>query len=209
MPQADRDYLDEKLNTVVPLAPVAGSLNDILSKASGAKTYLPATDSLEALSDKLGGFSGDGGAAQDDSAKAALDLLHTLIDNIEGERLLRAVAKMTSATMTSINDTADLAYVNVVNITDKGILTGISQVLSGAAAGSSIGQNGKLKLIIDGTTVFDGAFNVTTDTTTAQNWGNSLAYNHQFVTSLQIQHCFAAALTAGRTVSTFVSYTTD
>jgi|GEM_PF-5444564 len=35
------------------------------------------TDSNEALSDKLGAFSGDGGAAQDDSVKASLDLAHT------------------------------------------------------------------------------------------------------------------------------------
>lgn len=35
------------------------------------------TDSLEAISDKIGAFTGDGGTAQDDSVKASLDLLHT------------------------------------------------------------------------------------------------------------------------------------
>ncbi len=44
--------------------PVTGSFNNT-------------TDSFEALSDKLGGFSGDGGAAQDDSVKASLDLVNT------------------------------------------------------------------------------------------------------------------------------------
>jgi hypothetical protein len=45
-------------------------------------TYDCTTDSQQALSDKLGGFSGDGGAAQDDSAKASLDLAHTDLDTI-------------------------------------------------------------------------------------------------------------------------------
>lgn len=40
------------------------------------------TDSLEMLSDKFGAFSGDGGAAQDDSVKASLDLAHTDLDTI-------------------------------------------------------------------------------------------------------------------------------
>ncbi len=83
MSQYDRDYLDEKLDTAVPATPTAGSLNDFLSKAAGGNTFSKATDSLEMLSDKLGGYSGDGGAAQDDSAKASLDLVHTEIDAIE------------------------------------------------------------------------------------------------------------------------------
>jgi hypothetical protein len=45
-------------------------------------TYDCTTDSQEALSDKLGGFSGDGGAAQDDSVKASMDLAHTDLDAI-------------------------------------------------------------------------------------------------------------------------------
>ncbi len=50
----------------------------VLAKGSTAtaSTYSNATDSLEMLSDKAGAFSGDGGAAQDDSTKASLDLLH-------------------------------------------------------------------------------------------------------------------------------------
>ncbi len=56
----------------------------LIAKADPANpnTYDMTTDSLEALSDKLGGFSGDGGAAQDDSVKAASDLAHTDLDAI-------------------------------------------------------------------------------------------------------------------------------
>ena len=56
----------------------------ILSKTSDTSTYDPTTDAQEMLSDKLGGFSGDGGAAQDDSTKASLDLAHTDLDAIIG-----------------------------------------------------------------------------------------------------------------------------
>jgi hypothetical protein len=45
--------VDTALNTIVPASPVAGSLNDILSKAAGGNTFDKATDSLEAIADKL------------------------------------------------------------------------------------------------------------------------------------------------------------
>lgn len=57
-------------------------ISRILSKTSDTSTYTPVTDSLEMISDKTGAFSGDGGAAQDDSVKASLDLAHTDIDAI-------------------------------------------------------------------------------------------------------------------------------
>jgi len=54
----------------------------LLSKTSDTSSYDPTTDALEMLSDKLGGLTGDGGAGQDDSVKASLDLAHTDIDAI-------------------------------------------------------------------------------------------------------------------------------
>lgn len=59
-------------------------LSIIMTKDSGGDTsdFDNSTDSLEAQSDKLGGFSGDGGADQDDSVKASLDLAHTDLDTI-------------------------------------------------------------------------------------------------------------------------------
>jgi len=83
------DLLDHLVKTTdggthaYPDSPAAESIvSYILSKAATAVTtsYDNTTDSLEMLSDKAGGFSGDGGAAQDDSAKASLDLAHTDID---------------------------------------------------------------------------------------------------------------------------------
>jgi hypothetical protein len=43
--------VDTALNTIVPASPTAGSLNDVLSKASGGNTFDKATDSLEAIRD--------------------------------------------------------------------------------------------------------------------------------------------------------------
>ena len=52
-------------------------ISRMLSKTSDTSTYNPTTDAQEMLSDKFGGFSGDGGAAQDDSVKASMDIAHT------------------------------------------------------------------------------------------------------------------------------------
>lgn len=59
-------------------------LSILMTKQSGGDTsdFDNSTDSLEAQSDKLGGFSGDGGVDQDDSVKASLDLAHTDLDTI-------------------------------------------------------------------------------------------------------------------------------
>ena len=85
------------LDTVVPLSPTAGALTDILSKAAGARTFDKATDSLEMLSDKAGAYTGDGGAAADDSVKAELDLIKAKTDTITG-----AAVSSASATTTGI-----------------------------------------------------------------------------------------------------------
>ena len=62
---------------------VAGSLlAHVLSKTKDATAYKCSTDSLQAISDKVGAFSGDGGAAADDSVKALLDLMATDIATI-------------------------------------------------------------------------------------------------------------------------------
>jgi|GEM_PF-2220373 len=55
--------VDNALDTIVPAAPTAGSLNDILSIASGSNTFDKATDSLEAIADAIAaGFALTGDA---------------------------------------------------------------------------------------------------------------------------------------------------
>jgi hypothetical protein len=58
----------------------------LASKAANGATpeaFNCTTDSLEALSDKIGAFTGDGGADQGDSIKADLDLINDLVDGLE------------------------------------------------------------------------------------------------------------------------------
>jgi len=45
--------VDGALNTIVPASPTAGSVNDSLSKAAGGNTFNKATDSLEAIRDRI------------------------------------------------------------------------------------------------------------------------------------------------------------
>ena len=92
--------VDNALNTIVPASPTAGSVNDILSKVAGGNTFDKSTDSLEMLSDKIGAFSGDGGAVADDSVKAILDIINTavtttldgIVDNIILDTAIKVVA---------------------------------------------------------------------------------------------------------------------
>lgn len=73
--------LDTGVTSAVAATPTASSVQDILQK-DATQDYNRATDSLEALSDKFGGFTMDGGADQNDSVKASLDLAHTDLDAI-------------------------------------------------------------------------------------------------------------------------------
>jgi len=82
----DADQLDHLVGTTTGVAADADlstyvadgtTLSHIMTKGADTSDYQASTDSLEMLSDKLGGFSGDGGAAQDDSVMASLDLVNT------------------------------------------------------------------------------------------------------------------------------------
>ena len=74
----------------------------IIAKGDPAtpSSYDCTTDSLEALSDKVGAFSGDGGANADDSVKALLDIINTavgttldgIVDNILLDSQIRVAA---------------------------------------------------------------------------------------------------------------------
>lgn len=103
--------------------------------------------------------------------------------------------------MAHANTVSDV-YVDLVNINDKGVLTGISQSVHSTLV---LDRPGLIKLIIDGSTIYDGAFS--SDLSGDANEANyaSLAFTHRFDVSLQIQHMRS---TSG-TVHSSVSYTTD
>ncbi|MFA5152211.1 MAG: hypothetical protein WC554_06630, partial [Clostridia bacterium] len=102
-------------------------LSIIMTKDSGGDTsdFDNSTDSLEAQSDKLGGFSGDGGAAQDDSVKASLDLAHTDLDAIIS-KLVTGVGVVQIATTTEDLNQAASTYDLLTGTTQPVILESLS-----------------------------------------------------------------------------------
>jgi len=80
-------------------------------------------------------------------------------------------------------------YSNIIDITDKGILTGVSQFMTGDI-GAGFDAIGHIKIILDGVTVIDDGFftlgQFIANEVRINN--NSLHFNHRFNTSLQVQH---------------------
>ena len=105
-------------------APTANTLADTLHK-DGSFTYDNTTDALEAISDKVGTFSGDGGAAQDDSVKASLDLAHTDLDAIIS-KLATGVGVVQIATTTEDLNQAASTYDLLTGTTQPVILESLS-----------------------------------------------------------------------------------
>lgn len=95
------------------------------------------------------------------------------------------------------------AYADVVNILGKGYLTGISQVL-GKGTNS---RTGKIKIIIDGSTIYDGDFSKFDEKYSSDKimltLPMSLAFLIPFKSSLQVQHAISATTIK---VYTTVSY---
>lgn len=90
------------------------------------------TDSLEAISDKMGAFSGDGGAAQDDSAKASLDLVHSEVAAIQadiGDPSARANLKTIEAMLGNPDSVGKTIYDNIGDFVGRTNLKSLLAVL--------------------------------------------------------------------------------
>ena len=94
-------------------------------------------------------------------------------------------------------------YTDIVNITDKGVFTGISQVFD--AIGNS-DDYGYFKIIIDGVTIITDARMAVQTGTNDMAAGVAVAFNHRFNTSFQAQYKTMNAVAALQNV---VTYTTD
>ncbi len=115
------------------------------------------------------------------------------VDILTQEADQRSVPKVYS---NSYNGTA---FTDIVNITDKGVLTGISTFLTQYTAASFI----HWKIIVDGVTLYDGEIMSFSE----KGQAKSLSFNHKFDTSLQVQHKIVTA--SKGTVRTEVSCTVD
>lgn len=114
-------------------------LSIIMTKTSGGDTsdFDNSTDSLEAMSDKIGAFSGDGGAAQDDSVKASLDLAHTDLDALISKLATGAGSVQMVATTESLNQAAG-DYDLFTGTSQAVVLEGLSVKMPTGAAGGAI-----------------------------------------------------------------------
>lgn len=88
---------------------------------------------------------------------------------------------------------------DIVNITDKGILTGVAMMCTAYTADGY----GRIKITIDGSVLLDGRFLQIDE----EGRHNSLAFLHKFETSLLVQ-CYMNAINKA-TILTVVSYATD
>ena len=114
----------------------------------------------------------------------------------------RKVPHVAAGTITNSTTT------DVVNITDKGVLTGITQCVRDRTGTGGV-WGGALLLSIDGVQmIWTGNFTITQQPITYQDgqWCVPLSFNHRFNTSLRVQHYAAYD---NNTVTTYVTYTTD
>lgn len=114
--------------------------------------------------------------------------------NLEAERLLRVNPRIVYA---NINNTS---YVDLLNISDKGMLWGISQFMDAL----NVEVTSSIKIVIDGVTRIDCMFEDVTFP--SADMSNSLSFWFTFNTSLQIQHKVSGS---GRHVSTLAAYSID
>lgn len=121
-------------------------LSHIMTKGADTSDYAASTDSLEALSDKAGGFSGDGGANQDDSIKASLDLAHTDLDTIVTQT--PAIVVKNTGDMSSGYGTAQ-SPVSLFTVTGDVLCRVCASVNTGV---TSTSNNGTLEVGIAGNT---------------------------------------------------------
>lgn len=211
--------LSTALTETIDSAPDAASLRDILHK-NGSFTFDNTTDSLEAIRDALD----DALAVLGEEAVAGANITtNTLMKHVVGNKtdaLVDAVGTTKSLaayikglvqeldqrtephlvshylTLADQND-----YTDVVNITDKGVLTGITMLVDSTSTDEYV------RITIDGSVIYDGVFgNTFNSSTVAVVTGGTLSFNHRFDTSLKVEHKRGTAFGSLRTL---VSYTTD
>jgi hypothetical protein len=135
-----------------------------------------------------------------DAAVTAVGTTKSLMAYLKG--LVQELAQRGTAKCATATYSTNTNYSDVINITDKGVLTGIYQNVG------LVATTGKLKVIIDGTQLLESTTFSYVSNINGLIYPGSLAFNHRFNTSLQVQHATTASGT-GESVTTIVSYTTD
>jgi hypothetical protein len=171
------------------------SIGGFVLAKSDVTNYDRTTDSLEALHeahDVPTADSTDNAHLRDvvgNKTDAAVSVVGTdkgLIGYIKG--LIQWLAQKTVPKTATLSG-ASTSYTDIINIFDKGVLTGVNQFLK-PSGGDSVFDHGYIKIIIDSTTILDYVFTYGSfDSGVACDMGhNSLHFDHPFSTSLQIQY---------------------
>ena len=133
----------------------------------------------------------------DGSYLERLEQLSLDIVVLNAELNQRVVAQVAQATR------AVASYADVVNITDKGVLTGVSQVIYNGATGNC---EGVVRITIDGVAIMtDSLFSIYVLTPDVSQ-PNTVSFNHRFDTSLRVEHMTS---NTNATIKTTVAYTID
>ncbi len=127
---------------------------------------------------------------------AATTSLMAYIKGQTQERAQRNVAKF------ALGSVASATPADVINISDKGVFTGLNQNFAVSAADNG----GYFVITIDGTSIGSIIVGASMSNTNSMAVGISLAFTHRFDTSLRVQHYTDGG--AG-TLKTMASYTID
>jgi len=164
----------------------ASTTKSLMAKVKGTQSVLSAPTPDSTASAKMRDVVGDKADTEQATVVDTASVMRYMKALIQ-ELAQRGTAQMASA-MTATNTPSD-----VVNITDKGVLTGISQHSEGA-------DPGRIIVTIDGVEIFAlGQF-------CYDSQAASLAFNHRFNTSLLVEH---ANVGASVEINTQVAYTID
>jgi len=182
---------------------IRADVTEILSDLETIASDLVATDAVvDAIYSDTGNIRTDVTEILSDLETIASDLVLVdgIVDTIYSDTTAMN-ARIATRMIVSDASTGNASDSTVINISDIGVLTGITQILEAIDA-----ADGSLTVRVDGVQLID------TDTFTPNPHAasdvvvTSLAFNHPFETSLNILQQKSVA--AG-TITTFVAYTTD
>lgn len=133
--------LDTSLDTPVPVSPTADSLNDIMSKATGGRAFDKSTDSLEAISDKIG--------SPETSLNTTLNTINGTVTNIG-----IAVTTILSGTPQIVSKTTPVGSVTAWTIASHKLftVTGAALVRVFGVVGDTLVGAGTLEVGVAGAT---------------------------------------------------------
>jgi len=137
------------------------------------------------------------------TTKSLMAYLKGLIQELDQRKIAKVAIGQTT------NGLTGTGWTSLLNITDKGVLTGVSQIYCPTGTANLFGG---IKIIVDGITIMtDDCFTYAKYVNTYDPYvsgSNNLAFNHRFNTSLAVSHCHTGG-DGTAVVYSKVAYTID